>query len=158
MRKLVVVVAVAALTATSCGGGEAPGSATETDSAAESTFGEPAPADAATRTVEVDALDKLAFDPPTISVGVGETVRFVVTNPGKAPHEFVLGDSAYQEEHEQAMEHGGHPTSIENAVEVGPGETQEITWKFTAPGEVLYACHVEGHYEGGMIGTVTVEG
>lgn len=157
MKKVVVVIGAAAFLAISCGGGEPSGSATETDPAAESDFGEPAPADAAARTIEVDALDKLAFDPATITVGVGEAVRFVVTNSGKAPHEFVLGDRAYQEEHEQGMEHGGHDMSIESAVEVDPGETQEITWKFTAPGEVLYACHVEGHYKGGMIGRVTVE-
>ena len=121
------------------------------------TFGKAAAAGDADRTVEVETLDELRFDPDEITVEVGETDNFVVTNDGRAPHEFVIGDQQYQEEHEQAMEHGGHGESTGNVVEVDPGDTAEIAWTFTKAGDVLYACHVEGHYEGGMVGTVRVE-
>lgn len=158
MKKLVAVAVVAVFLVAGCGGDQEQSPGTETSSSSEFSFGEPASADSASRTVKVEALDELAFDPPQLTVDAGETVRFVVTNAGSAPHEFVLGDSDYQTQHEEDMEHGGHGTSTENVVEVEPGETQEITWTFTSPGEVLYACHVEGHYKGGMVGTVTVEG
>lgn len=120
-------------------------------------FGKAADAEDADRTVEVKTLDELRFDPEEITAEAGETINFVVTNDGRAPHEFVIGDQKYQEEHEQAMEHGGHGESTGNVVEVDPGDTAEIAWTFTEPGEVFYACHVEGHYQGGMVGTVTVD-
>lgn len=124
--------------------------------AAESDFGVAAdPADAE-RTVEVATLDELAFEPSSISVDAGETVTFVVSNEGRALHEFVIGDRGYQEEHEQAMEHGGHGTDLGNVVEVEPGDTGELTWAFPEGGEVLFACHVEGHYEGGMVGNFEI--
>ena len=135
-------------------------SQTEADerSSDEGGFGEAASPDEATKTVTVTTLDELAFDPSSVSVRQGDVVRFVVTNKGKAPHEFVIGDEAYQEEHAQAMEHGGHGgADLGNVVEVAPGSKDEVTWRFTAPGEVLFACHVQGHYEGGMVGTIHVE-
>lgn len=158
MKKLVAIAVASVFVLAGCGGDQEQSPDRKTSSSSEFSFGEPASAGSESRTVKVQALDKLAFDPPELSVDAGETIRFVVTNAGRAPHEFVLGDSAYQAEHEQGMEHGGHGMSTDNAVEVEPGETQELTWTFTSPGEVLYACHVEGHYKGGMVGTVTVEG
>jgi uncharacterized cupredoxin-like copper-binding protein len=112
---------------------------------------------AADRTIEVQALDELAFDPETIEVSVGETVRFVVTNTGQNDHEFVVGDAAVQEMAEQqAMEgmhgHGGASTSLT----LEPGQTREATVTFEGPGELLYGCHVNGHYEGGMVGTISI--
>ena len=137
------------------GGGE--GSSGE--SSGGGSFGEAASAGDADRTVEVSALDQLEFDPASLEVEAGETINFVVTNDGKAPHEFVIGDRDYQEEHEETMEHGGGHggEDLGNVVEVAPGATEEIAWTFSEAGEVLYACHVEGHYEGGMVGSVTVK-
>ena len=120
-------------------------------------FGTPAQAASADRTIKVHALDELAFHPGKLSVKEGETIRFVVTNDGRTRHEFVIGDEAYQDEHQQAMAHGGaHDGELGNAVDLPPGETGELTWTFTTPGEVMYACHVAGHYDGGMVGTVSV--
>ena len=122
-------------------------------------FGEAAAGSQADRTVKVTALDELEFDPASISVKAGETINFVVTNEGKAPHEFVIGDRDYQEETEETMEDGGGHggEDLGNVVELEPGATEEIAWTFSEPGEVLFACHVEGHYEAGMVGSVTVE-
>ncbi len=41
-----------------------------------------------------------------------------------------------------------------NAVEVGPGETKELTWTFTTAGTTLYGCHEPGHYASGMRGSI----
>lgn len=126
-------------------------------SAASTSFGEPGRSDDASRTVEVTALDSLEFEPATLEVNQGDTVTFRITNEGRTAHEFVLGHREYQETHAKEMAAGaGHSMSNENVVELDPGATGEVTWTFTEPGEVLFACHVDGHYEGGMFGTIEV--
>lgn len=65
-------------------------------------FGEPAEAAKATRTIEV-VLKDIAFEPKSIKVKAGETVRFVLVNEGKLPHEFNLGDKAMHAEHQKEM-------------------------------------------------------
>jgi uncharacterized cupredoxin-like copper-binding protein len=113
--------------------------------------GDPADAD---RTVEVQTTEALRFDPASVDVAAGETITFVVTNDTGTPHEFVLGDESYQESHgdsSDGMDHEG------NAVTLDPGDSGELTWTFSEAGEVIYACHVAGHYDSGMKGTVSVE-
>lgn len=156
--KLIALIAMTSLLA-ACGGGDAGGSSGD----AEVPGNEAASSDA-DREIEIDAKDSLEFDPETIEVEVGETITFVVTNSGNAVHEFVLGNEAYQDEHEEEMSGGGHGeehggSEMEdgsNAVSVAPGATEEITWTFTEAGEVLYGCHEPGHYEGGMVGEIEV--
>ncbi len=44
-----------------------------------------------------------------------------------------------------------------NAMRVAPGQTSEIIWKFTKPGQFEFACLIPGHRDAGMIGTVDVK-
>ena len=114
------------------------------------------PADAA-RVVQVQALDELAFDPSVIDVAVGDTIAFEVTNVGAVTHEFVLGSSAMQDQHGDAMDGSDHMMSdAPTAVSLEPGETETIAMRFVREGSLEYGCHVPGHYEGGMVGTVEV--
>jgi uncharacterized cupredoxin-like copper-binding protein len=112
------------------------------------------------RVVRIEALDSLAFEPDQVSVAVGETVRFRVSNPGVSLHEFVLGPEFVQMAHEEASkmggDHGGHVEGQLAAVNVPSGATEEVVVTFEEPGEVLFGCHEPGHYDGGMVGTVTV--
>jgi len=109
------------------------------------------------RTIEITALDELAFEPSSIRVEEGETVTFVVTNAGDQMHEFVVGDTEMQETAEQQMSEGmGDHMEAMASLTVEPGETAETTIRFDEPGELLFACHVEGHYVGGMVGTIAV--
>ncbi|HXF74348.1 MAG TPA: plastocyanin/azurin family copper-binding protein [Actinomycetota bacterium] len=113
--------------------------------------------DGEVRTIEIAALDELAFEPSEVRVEAGETVRFVVTNEGQTPHEFVLGDERVQEAHEMVgMEHGEATVEAMAALTLDPGTTGEVTVTFEEPGEILYGCHVPGHYDGGMVGKVIV--
>lgn len=106
-------------------------------------FGEPAPAAKATRTVEV-VLKDIAFEPKSLQVKAGETVRFVLINQGQLPHEFNLGDKAMHAEHQKEMlamqgklftagmnhegmdhgqmNHGAHGHDTGNTVLVQPGQ------------------------------------
>ena len=159
--KLVALVALTSLFV-ACGGGG--GGDTGGSSSEAEVPGSAAASSDADRKIEIDAKDSLEFDPATIEVEVGETITFIVTNSGKAVHEFVLGNETYQEEHGEEMSGGGHGeghggSEMEdesNAVSVAPGATQEITWTFDEAGEVLYGCHEPGHYEGGMVGAIEV--
>jgi uncharacterized cupredoxin-like copper-binding protein len=120
--------------------------------------GGPADAGEAARTIEVTTLDAMRFQPGTISVSAGETVTFVVTNRGRAIHEFTLGDAAMQKEHADAMAHTpseeAHATP--NSFTLQPGETKQLTWRFGDAGTIEFACHVPGHYDAGMRGHIAI--
>ena len=119
-------------------------------------FGAPADSEGTHRTIEVEALDSLEFDPNSVEVESGEVVTFVITNTGSIDHEFVLGDETFQAEHADAMAEGDMDHGGGMAVEIEPGETKRITWRFSSAGTILYGCHEPGHYEGGMVGSIEV--
>jgi uncharacterized cupredoxin-like copper-binding protein len=165
MVKLVSIVLVSMLFVAACGGADHSGRPEHSGSgdhgmdmgAQSSAFGEPGDRSKADRSIDVAALDSLEFAPETVKVKAGETIIFVVTNKGENVHEFVLGDQDFQEEHAAEMSGGEDMAMGQNWLEVEPGETNSLTWTFTAEGEqVLYGCHEPGHYEGGMVGTVEV--
>ena len=158
-RLLIAVIGVA-LVAGACGD-----SGTSSGQHSHGTVpGAPGHAPHADRKVTVVASDELRFDPETISVEQGETITFVIENEGETAHEFVLGDEAYQVAHEQHMSgsggqsggHAGMNMNTSGAVTIPPGKTKTVTWQFTDAVEVLYGCHLPGHYDGGMVGTIEV--
>lgn len=109
------------------------------------------------RTVEVTALDTLRFEPASISVKPGEKIRFVVTNTGKTVHEFVLGGEDVQMAHEQQSGQMDHSMAGALAMlRLEAGQTKEATITFEEAGKILFGCHEPGHYQGGMVGTITV--
>ena len=87
----------------------------------------------------------------------GETIRFVVTNSGQIPHEFVLGTAKMLREHAELMKR--YPKmkhSDPNQLAVAPGSTSELVWRFDRAGVIDFACLVPGHYEAGMRGRIAV--
>jgi uncharacterized cupredoxin-like copper-binding protein len=127
------------------------------DHADDEVMGEPADASEATRTIAVEAFD-MAFDPEAISVELGEVVTFEVTNTGEAVHEFFLGDSAMQQEHADEMADMDSDMAHDEpySIQLQPGETKQLTWRFAETGEVEFACHEPGHYQAGMHGRISV--
>jgi uncharacterized cupredoxin-like copper-binding protein len=147
-------------------------------------IGEPAKATAKTRTVQVVMGDNF-YEPETIPVKAGETVRFVIKNTGEFLHEFNIGTAAMHVAHQKEMammvEHGmlsatgvdekkmnmdhskmpgmGHSMKHDdpNSVLVEPGQTKELTWKFTKQTTLEFACNMPGHYEAGMVGKVNFQ-
>lgn len=122
--------------------------------------GEPAGHPAAApggRTVQVRMGDDMRFHPRRIEVRQGETVRFVVRNTGRLPHEFVLGTPAQLREHAAQMRaHPGMAHVDPATLQVPPGGSGELAWTFERPGTLSYACLVPGHYEAGMRGSLQV--
>jgi uncharacterized cupredoxin-like copper-binding protein len=120
------------------------------------------------------------YEPKSIRIKAGETVRFVLTNTGELLHEFNIATAAMHAEHQkemQAMADAGMLTATgmnhemdhakmrsdagkqtpmkhddPNSVLVGPGETKELVWKFPKETELQFACNLPGHYEAGMVG------
>ena len=110
-----------------------------------------------TRTIQVDMTDGMRFTPAHITVKRGETVKFVVRNGGKLLHEMVLGTRQALEEHAELMKKFPEMEHADpNMAHVKPGRSGEIVWQFTQPGEFRFACLQPGHYEAGMVGSLTV--
>ena len=146
-------------------------------------FGQPASAAQASRSVEV-VMGDMSFDPKTLQIKPGETIRFVLVNKGQLLHEFNLGDAAMHARHQQEMlqmqqsgmltptgmkemSHGmtgtehaamGHGMKHDdpNSVLVEPGKTAELTWTFNKATSLEFACNIPGHYQAGMVGKLTV--
>ncbi|UVE16185.1 plastocyanin/azurin family copper-binding protein [Pseudomonas sp. LS44] len=65
-------------------------------------FGHPAKSAGATRTVEI-VMGDMYFEPASVQVKAGETVRFVLKNEGSLLHEINLGDAGMHAEHQKRM-------------------------------------------------------
>jgi uncharacterized cupredoxin-like copper-binding protein len=116
-------------------------------------FARPGGADAP-RTIEV-TMRYSRFEPAVIDVEPGETVRFVVRNDDPIDHEFILGDERLQLVHENGTE--AHHPPRPGEISVLAGETVVTTYTFPdTTGELIFGCHLPGHYDFGMRGTVSV--
>lgn len=143
-------------------------------------IGEPGKEEDVSRTIDVTMLDNY-YEPESISVKSGETVRFRVKNEGDLVHEFNIGTAdmheAHQEEMQMMVEHGvlkgdridhemmemdmgnGHSMKHDdpNSVLLEPGDAREIVWTFTKAADLEFACNVPGHYQAGMYGDIEFE-
>ena len=137
--------------------GRQAGTAAREDHAAA--LGQPGDPKKVDRTVAITMRDSMRFDPARIAVRRNETIRFVLTNPGKLKHEMVLGTPAELKEHAALMIRFPQMQHVDpNQVSVEPGTTGELVWKFTKPGTFDFACLQAGHYDAGMRGKVIVAG
>jgi uncharacterized cupredoxin-like copper-binding protein len=171
---LAALLAGVALLASACSLTDLPGPEGEHRAApahAHRAPGKPGPTVATAAPVRVVMNDRFRYRPSSIVVRAGRRVTFAVTNAGKLPHEFILGDRATQLDHERQMQampadgehmhHSHGPTDHATGGESGgltvpPGQTRRLTWTFHDPGVVLYGCHVLGHWAAGMKGTIVV--
>ena len=101
----------------------------------------------APRVVQILAEPQLRFTPADVRIVEDETIRFEVTSMGMVAHEFKVGPlAAVQADAESAPE----------IADVGMMQTKILTYTFSGPGPFGFACHVAGHFEAGMQGTITV--
>jgi uncharacterized cupredoxin-like copper-binding protein len=105
-------------------------------------------------TVEI-TIHYSRFDPETIAARPGERVRLVIRNTDPIDHEFILGDDRVQIAHEEGTE--AHHPPRPGEVSIPAGSTVVTTYTFPeTPGELIFGCHLPGHYDFGMRGTVTI--
>lgn len=126
-------------------------------------FGEPGNPAKVTRTVKI-AMKDITFEPASLQVAQGETIRFVVTNASEVDHDFTIGDikaqKAHRKEMAEMMQMGGdmHHGDDPNAISVKAGQTGELIWKFSRAGKLEFDCNIPGHFEAGMTGGIDVTG
>jgi uncharacterized cupredoxin-like copper-binding protein len=104
-------------------------------------------------TVRLD-IEHSLFSPTSLRVVEGTRVRFVVVNGDPIHHELIVGPPDVHARHENGTE-ASHP-SIPGEVTIDLGATAVTTYTFDRPGTVEFACHLPGHYQHGMHGTVEV--
>jgi len=113
------------------------------------------------RTIEIAMVEKddgsMVFEPASLSIKAGETIRFVVKNAGEIEHEFVF------DHHDKMMEHKALMVKFPemehddpNAIRLAEKADGEVIWKFSNAGEFEFGCLIPGHYEAGMKGSITV--
>jgi uncharacterized cupredoxin-like copper-binding protein len=122
------------------------------------------------------ALSEMKFTPSTITVQAGAPVELRLVNRGKQKHEFMvyarpkagLGMDELEEWAEENSYFKGLRLAVEAAgvevvgtnifeVEVEPGKSAELSFTPTRKGTFEIGCHIEGHYEAGMKGTLVVK-
>lgn len=94
------------------------------------------------------------FEPDHLTVLEGTRVRFLLVNADPIHHELITGGPAVHARHARGTE-AEHP-AIPGEVSVGPNDTAITTFTFDEPGTYEFACHLPGHYEYGMHGTIEV--
>lgn len=104
-------------------------------------------------TVRLD-VEHSRFEPARVVVQPHTEVRFVVVNHDPIGHELIIGDGTVHARHENGTEPVHPPRPGEVSVPAsGRASTRFV---FHEPGEVLYACHLPGHFAYGMRGFVEV--
>jgi len=127
----------------------------------EMSAGKPGRPENASRTIYVTMKETddgaMIFEPKSLEILKGETVRFVIKNAGELDHEFVLDDHRGVMEHKALMEKFPEMEHDDpNSVRLKPGRVAEIFWAFTKPGDFEFACLIPGHYDAGMKGAISL--
>lgn len=113
------------------------------------------------RTVEISMREKpdggMVFEPASLSIMEGDTIRLKFKNKGEIDHEFVMDVHEGIMEHKALMEKFPEMEHADpNSIRLAPGETGEIIWTFAKAGDFGFACLVPGHYDSGMKGSLKV--
>ena len=143
-------------------------------------IGEKGDPDKIDRIINIKMYDNY-YEPNTIKVKKGETIKFVVQNLGEMVHEYNIATKEmhinHQPEMQKLVEHGillvdkidmkkmkemskkDHSLSHShsNSIMLEPKKTGEIIWKFSKNIDLEMACNVPGHYQVGMVGKIIIE-
>ena len=111
-------------------------------------------------TVDVTLKDfSIRASTPTVAAG---RVSFDIDNRGPATHEFVVVRTDLPDDR---LPIGADGLSVDEEAITGVGEISEVdVWtSYTlelslSPGRYVFFCNLEGHYLGGMSGTIEVTG
>ncbi len=109
---------------------------------------------AETPTIE---LSEFAFAPSEISLTAGQPYVITVLNVGDVKHEFTAEDFFGTVAFRKAEDASGEfKAPAPREVEVFAGAEIELYLIPMEPGTYELVCEIEGHYEAGMFGTITV--
>ena len=153
---------------------------TNSIAASMSMIGEKGDPNKVDRTINIKMYDNY-YEPNSIKVKKGETIKFIVQNLGEMVHEYNIANKEmhikHQPEMEKMVEHEillvdkidmdkmkrmskeDHSLSHShsNSVLLEPKKTGELIWKFSKNIDLEMACNVPGHYQIGMVGKIIIE-
>jgi uncharacterized cupredoxin-like copper-binding protein len=94
------------------------------------------------------------FAPDRITVPADRPVTIVLRNQDPIDHEWIVGDAALHERHRTGTEpvHDVRPTEVT----VPAGSTRTTTVTVPTGAEWTFICHLPGHEDYGMTGSVEV--
>ncbi len=115
----------------------------------------------AARTIEVK-MTEWGYSPSSIMVEPGEVIRFVITNGGNIPHEFMLMTGPGMASVGYRIQRADwnlteHEAIFENPL-VMPGDSFETVLKIEQPGLWMFMCMFPFHMQLGMMGVMMTEG
>ncbi len=125
----------------------------------DSAVGEPGHANNVQREIKVNLSDtmRIKFDKELDEIKSGTTIKFVVENTGKIPHELFIGSEREQDDHAEMMKEMPEMKHDDaNTLVLGPGQTGTIIWNFQGEELVVFACNIAGHFEAGMFKKVPI--
>tara|TARA_B110000444_G_scaffold4928_1_gene4628 strand:- start:207 stop:644 length:438 start_codon:yes stop_codon:yes gene_type:complete len=131
------------------------------------------------RVVKVVMYDNY-YEPSSLKIKAGETIKFELVNAGELVHEFNIANKMMHMKHQPQMEKMveneilfadsidknkmkkmakinksmGHSHS--NSVLLEPKQKGYIIWKFDNAINIEVACNIPGHYQVGMIAKVDI--
>lgn len=101
---------------------------------------------------------KMVYIPSRVDVKKGEQIRFIITNAGEIPHEFVIASEEDNLKHAEVMKKNPEMEHDDpNSKTIQPKKKAELVWRFSKSGTFEFACLIPGHREAGMIGNVAVK-
>lgn len=101
---------------------------------------------------------KMVYIPSKFVIKKGEQVRFIVTNAGEIPHEFVLASTEENLKHAEEMKKFPEMEHDDpNNKTIQPKKKAEILWRFDKGGTFEISCLIPGHREAGMLAGVDVK-
>lgn len=112
------------------------------------------PSHAATDVIHIE-IRHSRFVPASISVRSRQAVHFVVHNADPIDHEFIVGDQATQDAHERGLQ-DHHDGSVAGEISAPAGAVVTTTYHLGRSGQLLYGCHLPGHWAYGMRGILRV--
>lgn len=110
------------------------------------------------RTIRIAMTDSMRFIPDKVAVRHGDVVRFILVNEGKLLHDFVMGTKPVLDTLAEQVAKPPHEVFHARAdrLLVEPGRSGESVWNFNRRGVFQFACLFPGHYQAGMVGSISV--
>ena len=109
--------------------------------------------------VTVDAKE-FKFTPSEIHITAGKA-KFILINSGIGAHEFVVYDASKKDIVDKAELAEDEETIMKNVLfeidELDAGQFKESDTMILEKGSYVIGCHIPGHYEAGMNGTLIIE-
>jgi uncharacterized cupredoxin-like copper-binding protein len=98
-------------------------------------------------------LDDFSFAPSSVTATAGTDVTVTASNIGGIQHSWVLLNEG---EEVTTTAEITDDRVLASSADLEPGQSESVTFTAPAPGTYQIVCHISGHTEAGMTGTLTV--